>query len=39
VIARIEQGRCCIDLRTVLLGEDDALQQAIEAAVGRLSHH
>jgi L-seryl-tRNA(Ser) seleniumtransferase len=37
VIARIEQGRCCIDLRTVLLGEDDALQQAIEAAVGRLS--
>jgi L-seryl-tRNA(Ser) seleniumtransferase len=37
VIARIEQGRCCIDLRTVLLGEDDALQQAIEAAVGRLA--
>jgi L-seryl-tRNA(Ser) seleniumtransferase len=33
VIARVEQGRCCIDLRTVLLGEDDALQEAIEAAV------
>jgi L-seryl-tRNA(Ser) seleniumtransferase len=37
VIARIEQGRCCIDMRTVLLGEDDALQEAIEAAVGSLS--
>jgi L-seryl-tRNA(Ser) seleniumtransferase len=37
VIARIEQGRCCLDLRTVLLGEDDPLQEAIEAAVGRLS--
>jgi L-seryl-tRNA(Ser) seleniumtransferase len=39
VIARIEQGRCCLDLRTVLLGEDDPLQEAIEAAVGRLSRH
>ena len=37
VITRIEQGRCCVDLRTVLLGEDDALQEAIEAAVGSLS--
>jgi L-seryl-tRNA(Ser) seleniumtransferase len=33
VIARIEDDRCCVDLRTVLRGEDDALQEAIEAAV------
>ena len=30
--ARVEGDRCCIDLRTVLGGEDDALQDAIEAA-------
>jgi L-seryl-tRNA(Ser) seleniumtransferase len=36
VIARIEQDRCCVDLRTVLRGEDDALQEAIEAAVASL---
>ena len=33
VLARVEGNRCCIDLRTVLPGEDDALQDAIEAAV------
>ena len=33
VLARIEDGRCCIDLRTVLRGQDDQLQLAIEAAV------
>jgi L-seryl-tRNA(Ser) seleniumtransferase len=33
VLARVEGDRCCIDLRTVLPGEDDALQDAIEAAV------
>jgi L-seryl-tRNA(Ser) seleniumtransferase len=33
VLARIESGRCCIDLRTVLRGQDDQLQDAIEAAV------
>jgi L-seryl-tRNA(Ser) seleniumtransferase len=32
VLARVEGDRCCIDLRTVLSGEDDALQDAIEAA-------
>jgi L-seryl-tRNA(Ser) seleniumtransferase len=32
VLARVEGDRCCIDLRTVLGGEDDALQDAIEAA-------
>jgi L-seryl-tRNA(Ser) seleniumtransferase len=37
VIARIEEGACCIDFRTVLRGEDDALQEAIEAAVTSLS--
>jgi L-seryl-tRNA(Ser) seleniumtransferase len=37
VIARIEQARCCVDLRTVLRGEDDALQEAIEAAVAGLA--
>lgn len=36
VIARIEDGRCCVDMRTVLVGEDDALQEAIEAAVAGL---
>jgi L-seryl-tRNA(Ser) seleniumtransferase len=33
VLARVEAGRCCVDLRTVLRGQDDALQDAIEAAV------
>jgi L-seryl-tRNA(Ser) seleniumtransferase len=33
VLARIEANRCCIDLRTVLRGQDDQLQDAIEAAV------
>jgi L-seryl-tRNA(Ser) seleniumtransferase len=33
VLARIESGRCCVDLRTVLRGQDDQLQDAIEAAV------
>jgi L-seryl-tRNA(Ser) seleniumtransferase len=32
VLARVEADRCCIDLRTVLRGQDDALQDAIEAA-------
>ena len=36
VIARIENGACCIDFRTVLRGQDDQLQDAIEAAVGTL---
>lgn len=33
VLARIEAGRCCLDLRTVLRGQDDALQDAVESAV------
>ena len=33
VLARIEADRCCVDLRTVLRGQDDPLQDAIEAAV------
>lgn len=33
VLARIEADRCCIDLRTVMRGQDDLLQDAIEAAV------
>jgi L-seryl-tRNA(Ser) seleniumtransferase len=33
VLARVEGDRCCIDLRTVLGGEDDALHDAIQAAV------
>jgi L-seryl-tRNA(Ser) seleniumtransferase len=33
VLARIESGRCCVDLRTVLRGQDDQLQDAIEAAI------
>jgi len=33
VLARIEADRCCVDLRTVLRGQDDQLQDAIEAAV------
>ena len=36
VLVRIESGRCCVDLRTVLRGQDDQLQDAIEAAVGSL---
>lgn len=37
VLARIEGGRCCIDLRTVLRGEDDALLDAIETAVASVA--
>ena len=33
VLARVEDGRCCVDPRTVLRGEDDPLVDAIEAAV------
>ena len=33
VLARIEADRCCIDLRTVMRGQDDLLQDAIEVAV------
>ena len=33
VIARIENGACCIDPRTVLKGEDEELIDAVEAAV------
>jgi len=33
VLARIESDRCSVDLRTVLRGQDDQLQDAIEAAV------
>jgi L-seryl-tRNA(Ser) seleniumtransferase len=36
VLARVEAGRCCLDLRTVLRGQDDRLQDAIEAAVRSL---
>jgi L-seryl-tRNA(Ser) seleniumtransferase len=32
VLARIEGGRCCIDPRTVLRGEDETLLDCIEAA-------
>jgi len=32
VLARIEDGACCIDARTVLKGEDEALIDAIEGA-------
>jgi len=37
VLARIEGGRCCLDLRTVLRGQDDQLQVAIEAAVAAVA--
>lgn len=36
VLARVEEGLCCVDLRTVLRGQDDLLQDAIEAAVAGL---
>ena len=36
VIARIEDGACCIDPRTVLRGEDEELLDAIEAAVNSI---
>ena len=36
VIARIEDGECCIDPRTVLKGEDEELLDAIEAATRSL---
>jgi hypothetical protein len=32
VIARIEKDECCLDPRTVLRGEDEALIDAVEAA-------
>src|SRR5205807_7712345 len=32
VLARIEAGRCCIDPRTLLPGQDEALLEAIAAA-------
>jgi len=32
VIARIEDGACCLDPRTVLKGEDEELLDAVEAA-------
>ena len=35
VLTRVEGDRCCIDLRTVLRGQDDQLQLAIEAAAAR----
>jgi L-seryl-tRNA(Ser) seleniumtransferase len=37
VLARVEDGRCAIDFRTVLRGQDDVLTDAIEAAVSGLS--
>ena len=37
VLARVEADRCCIDLRTVLRGEDNELQDAIEAAVASVN--
>lgn len=33
VLARIEADRCCLDPRTILRGEDEALIDAVEAAV------
>jgi L-seryl-tRNA(Ser) seleniumtransferase len=33
VIARIEADRCCLDPRTVLIGEDETLFDAVERAV------
>ena len=36
VIARIEDGACCLDPRTVLKGEDEELIDAVEAAVKSL---
>jgi L-seryl-tRNA(Ser) seleniumtransferase len=34
VLARIEGGRCCLDVRTLLPGEEEPLMTAIEAATG-----
>ena len=36
VIARVENDRCCLDPRTVLVGEDEMLVDAVEAAAARL---
>ncbi len=36
VIARIEKDECCLDPRTVLRGEDEALLDAVEAALASL---
>ncbi|MDQ6773809.1 MAG: L-seryl-tRNA(Sec) selenium transferase [Candidatus Dormibacteraeota bacterium] len=32
IVTRVHEGRCAVDLRTVLPGEEDTLQDAIEAA-------
>ena len=37
VIARVEDGACCLDPRTVLKGEDEDLLDAVEAAAKSLS--
>jgi L-seryl-tRNA(Ser) seleniumtransferase len=37
VVARIEEGACCIDPRTVLRGEDEELLDALEAAARSLT--
>jgi L-seryl-tRNA(Ser) seleniumtransferase len=36
VLARIEDDRCCIDVRTLLPGDDHPLLDAIESAVARV---
>ena len=37
VLARIEDDRCCIDVRTLLPGDEDPMQDAIEAAVAAVA--
>jgi L-seryl-tRNA(Ser) seleniumtransferase len=37
VIARIEKDACCLDPRTVLKGEDEALIDAVEVAYRRVA--
>jgi L-seryl-tRNA(Ser) seleniumtransferase len=37
VIARVEHERCCLDPRTVLVGEDETLIDAVEAAAAALT--
>jgi L-seryl-tRNA(Ser) seleniumtransferase len=37
VLARIEADRCCLDPRTVLIGEDEPLFDAVERAVASLN--
>jgi L-seryl-tRNA(Ser) seleniumtransferase len=36
VIARVENDRCCLDPRTVLVGEDEILVDAVEAAASSI---